>query len=385
MRTSIKESWIRGRLAKWTCSAGIFAASVTLLPLARETDAASATRGLPIYRGKPIEVIDMHMHPGRYEDMGPIGKAFLRRTLPGFLPDSFKDLSLGLVAKMIFDPYGMIGGIKSECESAQVTMCGLFAVYAPETWGVTTNERVSGWLDDPRNRDAKGKPFFFGLASVSMTDWPDKEAAALSDLRAGLKHPLMRGIKLAFIHNSIPLDDARYDSIYQVAEEFDVPVYHHVGSSPLRKLVDFSSEGEKRSYLASYDPSHLEQTIASHPNLRFILGHVGFDFNKEGYDFTPEVYALAEKYPNVHLEISGFGTPFHDPKGEIMELVLRSIKYRGLIDRVLFGSDGPTVPGGAKAYIKSTLKAMDKVGYTADEAETVLSRNAVKIFKLDKI
>jgi predicted TIM-barrel fold metal-dependent hydrolase len=43
------------------------------------------------------------------------------------------------------------------------------------------------------------------------------------------------------------------------------------------------------------------------------------------------------------------------------------------------------VPGGAKAYIKSTLKAMDKVGYTADEAETVLSRNAAKLFKLDKI
>jgi predicted TIM-barrel fold metal-dependent hydrolase len=126
----------------------------------------------------------------------------------------------------------------------------------------------------------------------------------------------------------------------------------------------------------------LEKVIASHPNLRFILGHVGFDFNKEGYDFTPEVYALAEKYPNVFLEISGFGTPFHDPKGEIMEMVLKSIKERRLIDRVLFGSDGPTVPGGAKAYLKSTLKAMDRVGYTADEAETVLARNAARIFKL---
>lgn len=346
--------------------------------------ASSARKSRPNYRGTPISVVDMHMHPGTYEDMGPIGKAFLRRTLPGFLPDSWKDMSLSLAAKILFDPYGLIGGIKSECDSAQVDMCGLFAVYAPETWGVTTNKRVIQWLDDPRNRDVQGKPFFFGLASVSMQDWPAQEEAALNDLRSGLQHHLMKGIKLAFIHNSIPLDDPKYASIYDVAEEFQVPVYHHVGSSPLRKLVDFSSEGDKKSYIASYDPSNLERVIAAHPRLTFILGHVGFDFNQEGYDFQPEVYALAERYPNVYLEISGFGTPFHDPKGEIMETVLKSIKARKLVDRVLFGSDGPTVPGGAKAYVTSTLKAMDRMGYTHDEAETVLARNAKRLFKLEQ-
>ena len=329
-----------------------------------------------------MSVIDIHMHPGQYEDMGPAGKAFLRRTLPSFLPDSLKDISLSLAAKLTLQPYSLVGGIKSECESAQVEMCGLFAVYAPETWGVTSNDRIIKWLDDPRNRSVNGRPIFFGLASVSMADWPEKEEAALADLRFGLKHHLMKGIKLAFIHNSIPLDDPKYDSIYQVAEEFAVPVYHHVGSSPLRKLVDFSSESDKNNYLASYDPSHVERTIAAHPSVPFILGHVGFDFNKEGFDFTPEVYALAARYPNVYLEISGFGTPFHDPKGEIMRTVLKSVKANGLIDRTIFGSDGPTVPGGSKAYIQSTLRAMDSIGYSHEEAEKVLSNNSKKLFKL---
>jgi predicted TIM-barrel fold metal-dependent hydrolase len=68
-----------------------------------------------------------------------------------------------------------------------------------------------------------------------------------------------------------------------------------------------------------------------------------------------------------------------------MEMVLKSVKDRHLIDRVLFGSDGPTVPGGAKSYLKATLKAMDRVGYTADEAETVLARNAARLFKLGQL
>lgn len=350
------------------------------IPVAEATSVKPAG---PLYREKPIRIIDIHLHPGLYEDMGPTGKAFLRRTLPSFVPDALKDLSLSLAAKLTLQPYSIVGGIKSECESAQVEMCGLFAVYAPETWGVTSNDRIIGWLDDPRNRSHQGRPYFFGLASVSMADWPQKEEAALGDLRRALKHPLMRGIKLAFIHNDIPLDDPTYDSVYQVAEEFEVPVYHHVGSSPLRKLVDFGDEGKKRRYMASYDPSHIERTIAAHPKIPFILGHVGFDFNKEGFDFTDDVYALAEKYPNVYLEISGFGTPFHDPDGKIMVQVLKSIKERGLVDRTIFGSDGPTVPGGSKTYIKSTLKALDQVGYSHEEAEKILSETTRRLFKLD--
>jgi predicted TIM-barrel fold metal-dependent hydrolase len=327
-------------------------------------------------------VIDLHMHPGTYEDMGPLGKAFLRRTLPSILPDSLKDQSLSLVAKLQLDPYGLFG-IKTECDDALVERCGLFAVYAPESWGITSNAQILGWLEDPRHRRIDGSPLFFGLASIDMREWPEREEAALSDLRRTLQHPLIKGIKLAFIHNNTPLDDARFDGIYRTAATFKVPVYHHVGSSPLRKLDDFASEGEKRHYKSSYDPSYLERAIAAYPSAPFVLGHVGFDFNREGFDFTDEVYQLAARYPNVYLEISGFGTPFHDPRGEVMELVLRSVKEKGLIGRVLYGSDGPTVPGGTKAYVKATLEAMDRVGYTVEEATSVMSRTTRQLFRLD--
>jgi predicted TIM-barrel fold metal-dependent hydrolase len=322
------------------------------------------------------------MHPGTYEDMGPLGKTFLRSTLPRLLPDSLKDMSLSLLAKLQLDPYGFFG-IKKECDDAKVYQCGLFAVYAPSSWGITSNAQILRWLDDPRHRRRDGSSLFFGLASIDMSAWPEDEEKALSDLRTALQHPLIKGVKLAFIHNEVSLDDARFDSIYRLAAERQVPVYHHVGSSPLRKLTDFASEGEQRHYRSSYDPSYLERAIAANPTVPFILGHVGFDFNREGFDFTDEVYELAARYPNVYLEISGFGTPFHDPRGEVMEMVLGSIKQKGLIGRVLYGSDGPTVPGGTKAYVKATLKAMERMGYTHDEATRVMSANARQLFRLD--
>ena len=39
-----------------------------------------------------------------------------------------------------------------------------------------------------------------------------------------LKKPGFKGIKLAFIHNEVPLDERAYDSIYEMAITHDVPV-----------------------------------------------------------------------------------------------------------------------------------------------------------------
>ncbi len=359
--------------------------SATLLGLSL---AASSLQAAPknqqMYKSQPIEAIDIHMHPGRYEDLGPVGRDFLRKTLPGFLPTFLKDFSLSAASSFLLNPYGAFIGIKSDCEQAGVTMCGLFAVYAPETWGVTANETLLGYLNDKKNKGSDGQAIFFGLASVRMQEWSKNEAAELASLRKTLDHPLVKGIKLAFIHNSIPLDDPQYDSVYVVAAERNVPVYHHVGSSPLRKLSDFATEAEQEQYLKSYDPARLERAIKKFPNVNFILGHMGFDFNKEGQNSLDTVLDLADRYPNVYVEISAFGDPIHDPQGIEMDNVLRAIKEKDLIARTIYGSDGPTIPGGTKTYLKSTLNSMEKLAYTFEEAEAVLSGNTKRIFKIQR-
>jgi predicted TIM-barrel fold metal-dependent hydrolase len=341
--------------------------------------------GPKTYLGMPVEAIDIHMHPGTYATMGPLGKAFVKNALPEFIPESLKDVSLNVLSGLMLDPYGAFIGIQSECEKAGLQMCGLFSVYAPDTWGVTDNDYIIKKLDDPKNRNKKGKPAFFGLASVRMQNWEMGETQQLTQLRQALSHPMVKGIKLAFIHNSIPLDEAKYNSIYQVADELDVPVYHHVGSSPLQKLADFGDEEDKQEYISSYDPNRLEGAIAAYPNVKFILGHMGFDFNKEGFDFSPTVYSLAQRYPNVYLEISAFGRAAYDPDGRQMDRVLKTIKDNGLIGRTVYGSDGPGSPGGTEKYMDATLRSMERVGFSYAEAEDVLKNNSVRIFKLENL
>ncbi len=346
----------------------------------------NALNGSPDYRvqymGMPLKAIDVHMHPGTYDTVGPIGKEFLRSVLPEFLPTQLKDLSLGAVSKLQLDPYGAFIGIKIQCEASGMSVCGLMSVYAPETWGITTRDEVLGYLNDKRNKNKETKkPFYFGWAGVEMQNWDKIEKSELAAVRKTLQNPMMKGIKLAFIHNNIPLDDPRYDSIYELAAELDVPIYHHVGSSPLRKLSGFAVE-EQDDYRRSYDPALLDRAIAKFPKTKFILGHMGFDFNKEGYDFTPQVYELAKKYPNVYLEISAFGRATYDPEGKAMDGVLKTLKDSGLIPRTIYGSDGPGTPGGTKKYIEATLASFGRVGYSVEEAEAVLSKNAVKLLKL---
>ncbi len=343
--------------------------------------AGSATAASLTYMGMPIQAIDMHMHPGRYETIGPLGKAFVLNSLPKAIPDAVKEQILKTSSAETLDPYGSMG-IKKECEKAGMVSCGLFAVYAPATWGVTSNEDVFGYLDDARNKGADGKPYFFGLAGVRMQNWDLRESFEIDSLRKALKHPGMKGIKLAFIHNDIPLDDAQYDSIYEVAREAKVPVYHHVGSSPLRKLTDFPELGEAEEYISSYDPSRLERVLKAYPDVTFIMGHMGFDFNNEGYNFTPQVYDLASRYPNVVLEISAFGRATYDPEGKAMDSVLSNIKAKGLVGRTVYGSDGPGAPGGTERYAQATLKSLSRSGYSFKEAEAVLYGNARRVFNL---
>lgn len=335
------------------------------------------------FQEQPIAAIDMHLHTGSFSTMGPLGQAFLIKTLNLPLPKWLVKILLNIVSKFQLDPYGKYIGIKTECHRAGMKACVLFSVYAPETWGITSNEFIVSKLNDARNLNQdKSAPYFFGFASVNQTDWEQQETVQLDALRQALSHPDMLGIKLAFIHNSIPLDDRRFDSIYQVAADMNVPVYHHLGSSPLRDLDSFATDAERQTYLKSYDPAYLEAAIADHPNTRFILGHMGFDFNNEGTDYVSAVFDLASRYPNVYLEISAFGRSAYDPEGAVMDAILREARERDLLDRVLYGSDGPGNPGATKEYAQRTLASMARVGLSRDEAENILAKNLIRLTRL---
>lgn len=361
----------------------LLASGFTLLTAGLQITHAQAAWKQPVYQGESIEVIDIHSHIGDTKTMGPLGKEFLYSTLPRWLPKKLKDWSLEAMANLVLKPYTPMFGVKQECYNAGLSMCGLMAVYAPLTWGTVTNDEIIDVLRDQKNRGPQGELwYFFGHASVNVHRFPEHADEELAQLRQSLQHPMMKGIKLAFVHNELPMDDVNFDGIYEVAAEFGVPVYHHIGSSPLRKMKDFKTDDERKKYLRSSDPSALEWAIARHPTVPFILGHMGFDFNREGFDFTDDVYHLAQKYPNVYLEISAFGLSNYDPEGKFMDAALNRLQDLNLLDRTLYGSDASGQPGAVKAYVQLTLASMKRVGLTPEEARAVMSLNSRRLFKL---
>jgi len=287
------------------------------------------------------------------------------------------------MANLVLKPYTPVFGVRQECINAGLSMCGLMAVYAPLTWGTVDNVTIENFLNDNRNRGPNGEPeYFFAMASLNIHKFPQAAHEELNELRRALSHRLMKGIKLAFVHNELPLDDQTFSGIYQVAREFSVPVYHHIGSSPLRPMKDFKSEEERKNYLRSSNPMELEWALKNYPDVAFVFGHMGFDFNREGFDFTDEVYALAEKYPNVYLEISAFGLQNYDPQGRFMDAVLKRLKEKKLVSRTLYGSDASGQPGAVKQYVKLTLASMERVGYSGAEVRAVMAENARTLYKL---
>ena len=94
---------------------------------------------------------------------------------------------------------------------------------------------------------------------------------------------------------------------------------------------------------------------------------------------------LAAEYDNVYLEPSAIGPGSDDPEGNRLKFAMRRIKEEGLIERTIYGSDGPQSPGFVAAYVQATLGAMEEAGYTADEAQAVLSGNFARVFGVPEV
>ena len=71
----------------------------------------------------------------------------------------------------------------------------------------------------------------------------------------------------------------------------------------------------------------------------------------------------------------------------IMELTavieaLKIIKKEGLIDRVIYGSDGPQFPGYTASHLENFVEAMKVNEYSAMEMKLILQSNFETLFNL---
>ena len=316
-------------------------------------DDAETTYGFTI-DGVDIDIIDMHLHTGTWEALTePYKERYSERV-----PKPFKFLMENLLGNGLTSE-----GILKQMDNAGIRRGGVFAVYSPDTTGIANNEFLYQQIKDQPER-------MFGFYSIRTDHWNIDANKELKKLESDLIKYKATGIKLAHAHQQMRLDDKRFDGIYEIAGRLNKPIYIHTGTSP---------NPYTRREPPYVDPVYLEESIIKYPQTKFILGHSGYDSFLIQLTYLESCIQLAKKYGNVYFEPGALGAR---KASEVLPEYLKIIKKEGLIDRVIYGSDGPQFPGYTASHLENFVEAMKVNDYSAMEMKLILQSNFETLFNL---
>jgi predicted TIM-barrel fold metal-dependent hydrolase len=195
------------------------------------------------------------------------------------------------------------------------------------------------------------------VAGISYTHYKQRDLREMADfLEAGL----VRGLKLYPGYEPFYPHDRRLQVVYELAEEFDVPVMIHCG--------DTYSPSGKVKYA---HPLEVDEVAVDHRNVKLVICHLG---NPWLVDAMEVVY----KNPNVYADFSGlvlgeFTEAFEDYMEEqIAEVIL----YAGEPSRFLYGSDWPI------CSMKSYVEFVRQLKLPEQDRALILYENSRRLFKL---
>jgi hypothetical protein len=332
------------------------------------------------FDGQLYEVVDMHLHTGLSSAQQPDGIAFLLSQLP-----SAALMSFPVIAGLVTNPYAAHLGIKEHLGAAGVAHGVLLAAYTHHTVGYAENRLLEEILDDPRNVNADGTQWSWGLASINFDDFEDPSISQsrLEALNSYFvdRPDLFIGIKLAHAHQAVAFDDPTYLGVYDIAAEHGVPLLLHTGFSP------FPNTMSDPHY---YDPMSLAAVIQAYdgfngaPRVDFVLAHAG-QGDARAIEHSLQ---LAAEHDNVWLELSAINRPLLiDADGQEVDdptlmhpYVLSEIKERGLVHKAIFATDGPQYFGKEQSYLQLLASTMKSSGYTTDDLASVFSGNFYECF-----
>lgn len=271
------------------------------------------------YRGP---IIDVHLHggPGRAD-----------RVPPGRSPDS----AYVAAAVREMDRYGVVLALTS----------------------MRLPERLAAlW------RDAAPGRIVVGPHLTWDTPWPDT-ASVRRELASGGMGFIG---ELGYVYLGLPPTDPRVETFFALAHRFDVPVGAHIG----RRSRETLPPGCCPDFDDDYgDPALLRPILDRYPGLRLYLMHVGGDH------YIDETIALMHDYPNVYGDPSVIAIR---ARPEVFHRNVRRLAEAGLLDRLMFGSDGVE-------FIGEHVEAFEKLSLLTDEQRRALFHdNAARFLRLSE-
>ncbi|MCL4078224.1 amidohydrolase family protein [Coriobacteriia bacterium Es71-Z0120] len=176
-----------------------------------------------------------------------------------------------------------------------------------------------------------------------------------------------RGVKLLPVNRHFYLSDPACRPFFEKAAELACPITVHYG-------VTIGPTGDLRYA----DPTDLSPVARDFPEITFVIAHFG-----AGY--FSETLRLAYQCDNVCVDSSGTNNWMdYDPHG----FTLAQVFERALLalgpERILFGTDSGTTAPYRSWIAYQQRRTLEEIGLGERERDTILRRNAVRIFSLDE-
>ena len=215
----------------------------------------------------------------------------------------------------------------------------ILAELAPITSAIASNETVEALC--------AGQPRLIPFASLNpyLTENPARQLERL------VRDHGFHGLKLYPTYSYFYPNDPKLYPVYAKTQELGIPVKWHTGTSVF-----------PASRLKYGDPVYIDDVAVDFPDLVAIITHSGRPIWYE------TAYTLARLRPNVYMEIAGL-----PPR----RLLTYFPDLERVSDKVLFGSDWPSVP-----TLKGNIEAIRALPLSDRAKEQVLGGNAARILGL---
>ncbi len=270
-----------------------------------------------------MPVIDFHLHIMDPENLRPWAKQYLQNSSGEELNYLYQVMRHPeLLVKMLHDSGVDYGVVLTEI--------------SPITTGVISNEAVATFC--------QGHEALIPFANIN----PFMVANPAQELERCVLDMGFKGLKLYPTYQGFYANDNTIYPIYAKAEELEIPVMIHTGSSIFR--------GARLKY---GDPLWIDDVAVDFPDLTLIQVHSGRGF------WYHRAFFLARLHSNVYMEISGL------PPQKLLEY-FPELERNG--EKIIFGSDWP----GLRS-IKANIEAIRSLAIDEQTKAMILGNNAARI------
>lgn len=270
------------------------------------------------------DIIDFHVHFVKKEYLNPTWLDYLKSVNPEF----FEKIEECSSDSRFYVDYLKSQGVK-------------YAVILPEVCPATSGNVPT---EDVVNF-CKDYEMLIPFASIN----PNIEHDMVFKLEYYVKELKVKGLKLHPSYQFFYPNEARLYPLYKKAEELRIPLIFHIGSSVFK--------GTRLKYC---DPIYLDDVAVDFPDLKIVMAHSGRGFWYE------KCFFLSRLHKNLFMDITGL------PPKNLLKYFPELEKNA---DKILFGSDWPTIP----VNIIENIEAIKSLPIKDRAIEAILYRNASKI------